>query len=125
MENLVFTEDTIITESMTYGDVLLTFNGGSLVNNTGKAITLTGNNTKIVAPPYHIFKGEFNFEGSWVMDKEPVIIGNSGFVAANFNGHNVVCFSSDSHADGFGWRPGDMIVNTGNDSSWTVKVIKE
>lgn len=69
MENLVFTEDTIITESMTYGDVLLTFNGGSLVNNTGKAITLTGNNTKIVAPPYHIFKGEFNFEGSWVMDR--------------------------------------------------------
>lgn len=54
----------------------------------------------------------------------PVITGNMGLASAIFNGDNVVCYSSDNATQGPGWKTGDMIINTGNLSSWTIKIVK-
>lgn len=54
----------------------------------------------------------------------PAITGNTGLAAATFNGSNVVCYSSNNTTQGQGWKTGDMIVNTGDLSSWTIKIVK-
>lgn len=70
MENFIkITSDVVFTSAASYGDETLVFEGGKFINNTSSPITLTGNNTKIIASPYQIFVGEFNFEGTWVTDR--------------------------------------------------------
>ena len=64
------TTDVLISSPTTFEDEILVFEGGQFINNNpAKTVTLTGNNTKIIAPPYQIFVGEFKFEGTWVMDR--------------------------------------------------------
>lgn len=61
--------DVLISSQTTFEDEILIFEGGQFINNSKGAVTLIGNNTRIIAPPYHIFVGDFKFEGTWVMDR--------------------------------------------------------
>ena len=63
------TTDVLISSQTTFEDEILVFEGGQFINNSTGEVTLTGNNTRIIAPPYHIFVGDFKFKGTWVMDR--------------------------------------------------------
>lgn len=62
--------DIQISESLVIGaDSTLCFAGGRLINPGINAITLSGQNVFINASPQHIFVGEIEFSGTWLMDR--------------------------------------------------------
>ncbi len=73
-------EDVILSDSLVLpNNITLRFIGGKFINDSNNIITITGNNTSIVADKEQIFGENINFDGSWnIAEAYPEWFGATG-----------------------------------------------
>lgn len=61
----------------------------------------------------------------WHEPKDSAVLSSiNSFSKAHYSGKNVICHTLTKIHSGNGWQKGDILLNTGNDTSWDITVVK-